>query len=103
MPLLSPVSKRGDRVASPIYKRATELMEAELGDELVALDVKAGECFGFNSVATSVWRELAAPKSFEQVRDALLEEYDVEPDQCARELRELLDDLTYKGLVTTAW
>ena len=36
------------------YQRATELLEAELGDELVALDQAQGQCFGFNGVATSV-------------------------------------------------
>jgi len=76
-------------------------MEAHLGDELVALDPRAGECFGFNNVATSVWRELEQPKSFEQLRDALLEEYEVTPEQCASELRELLDNLTARGLLAT--
>jgi hypothetical protein len=84
-----------------LYKRAIELMEAELGDELVALDPKAGECFGFNSVATSVWRNLEQPRSFEQLRDALLEEYEVEPERCSDELEALLQDLTARGLVTT--
>jgi hypothetical protein len=76
-------------------------MEAELGDELVALDPAAGECFGFNGVAASIWRNLERPKSFEQLRDALLEEYEVEPDRCATELGALLDDLSARGLVTT--
>lgn len=84
------------------YRRTVDLMEAELGDELVALDPDAGACFGFNSVATSVWRLLAEPRSFEQLRDALLDEYDVEIEQCASELRELLQDLSDKGLVTAA-
>jgi hypothetical protein len=82
-----------------VYRRSIELMEAELGDELVALDPAAGECFGFNSVATSVWRELAEPKSFEQLRDALLQEYEVGPDQCSAELKALLQDLTQRGFV----
>ena len=82
-----------------IYKRATDLMEADLGDELVALDPNAGECFGFNSVATSVWRQLEEPKNFDQLRDALLDEFEVSPEQCAGELKDLLDDLTAKGLV----
>lgn len=77
-------------------------MEAELGDELVALDPNAGECFGFNSVATSVWRNLEEPKTFEQLHDALIDEYEVDSEQCTRELRELLDDLSAKGLVITA-
>jgi hypothetical protein len=82
-----------------VYKRAIELMEAELGDELVALDANAGECFGFNNVATFVWRHLEEPKAFEQLRDALLHEYEVEPERCSRELKELLDDLVGKRLV----
>ena len=90
------------RVTGPVYKRATDLMEAELGDELVALDPDAGDCFGFNSVATTVWRELKTQKSFEQLRDALLGQYAVSEDQCSAELREFLNDLTAKGLVVTA-
>lgn len=89
-------------VASPKYERIVDLMEAELGDELVALDPDGGKCFGFNNVANSVWRQLEEPKTFEQLRDALLDEYEVELEQCTRELQELLDDLTGKGLVGRA-
>lgn len=89
-------------MTQPVYKRTIDLMEAELGDELVALDPNAGECFGFNSVATSVWRELKTPKTFEQLRNALLNEYEIGADQCSLELEELLDDLTAKGLVAIA-
>ncbi len=85
-----------------VYRRAIDLMEAELGDELVALDPKAGECFGFNSVATSIWRELKTPKNFQQLRDALLEEYEIGEDQCSLELQGLIDELIAKGLVVKA-
>lgn len=76
-------------------------MQAELGDELVALNPDAGQCFGFNNVATSIWRQLEQPKDFDQLHEALLEEYDVGPEQCASQLKELLDDLCAKRLVTT--
>ena len=84
------------------YRRATDLMEAQLGDELVALEPQRGECFGFNAVATSVWRELEKPKTFRQLRDVLLSEYEVGGEQCTRELQQLLDELSLKGLVSTA-
>jgi hypothetical protein len=86
-------------MSEPVYERRTELLEAELGDELVALDAKGGNCFGFNSVATSIWRQLAGPKSFAEIREALLAEYDVTSEQCTEELRELLNSLIEKGLV----
>jgi hypothetical protein len=82
-----------------IYERAASLLEADLGDELMALDVEGGTCFGFNPVATGVWRHLTSPKSFDELKEALLAEYDVSSEQCSQELRELLDDLVEKGLI----
>lgn len=82
-----------------IYRRSVQLMEADLGNELVALDPDGGNCFGFNEVATSVWRSLATPKSFDQLRNELLEEYAVDDEQCSRELNSLLEDLVGKRLI----
>jgi hypothetical protein len=81
------------------YRRATDLMEANLGDELVALDPDAGNCFGFNEVATWVWRRLAEPATFDQLRVGLLAEYQVSEEQCTSELRALLESLVEQGLV----
>ena len=83
----------------PFYKRSVTLMEAELGDELVGLDPDAGNCFGLNGVATTVWKSLERPKSFEQLRDELLDEYEVGKEQCSHELQILLDDLIAKRLI----
>lgn len=86
-------------MSDPQYQRASELMEADVGDELVALDPDRGNCFGFNSVATSVWRALAEPRSFNQLRDALLDEYEVGEEQCSSELLALLQDMEARGLI----
>ncbi len=89
-----------NRVSGNLYRRRVELMEAELGNELVALDVEAGSCFGFNEVATSVWRLLSTARSLEEIRSALTDEYEVGPEQCEQELRQLLDDMEVKGLIS---
>ena len=82
-----------------MYERAVPLMEAELGDELVALSVEDGNCFGFNAVAASVWRALATPRSFSELNALLLAEYEVSPTQCASELEALLCDLLDRKLI----
>ena len=82
-----------------LYQQAVSMLEADLGDELVGLDPEEGNCFGFNSVATIVWRHLANPKSFHEIEEMLLAEFDVDRDQCRAELRELIDDLVEKALV----
>ena len=86
---------------SVIYKRVVDLLEAEIHDELVALEPQAGTCFGFNAVAASVWRLLETPKSFDDLCADLIARYDVSDTQCADELKELLADMVQEGLVAT--
>ena len=83
----------------PRYVRVRELMEADVDDELVALDPQDGLCFGFNSVATSVWKLLGSPRSLTDLQSSLSEEYEVSPEQCRAEVQELVDQLAAKGLV----
>lgn len=82
-----------------LYHRTADLLEAEIGEELVALDVAGGSCFGFNEVATAVWRRLEQPRSFEDLKQALLAEYDVESTECALQLQQLLEELVEQGLI----
>jgi hypothetical protein len=86
-------------VSGAYYMRAARLLEAEVGDELVALDPRGEHSFELNALAATVWRSLAQPKSFDQLRDELLVEYDVSSDRCSRDLRELLGDLIRAGFI----
>jgi len=79
--------------------RTARPLEAEVGDELVALDPRGEDSFELNAVANTVWCRLAQPRTFDQLRDELLAEYDVSSDQCTRELRKLLDDLIRTGFI----
>ena len=82
-----------------VYRRALTLMEAEMGDEIVALDPEGGTCFGFNPVAAGVWQLLAEPRTFDELHGALLAEYEIDPQQCAEDLQSLLHDMAGKGLI----
>ena len=82
-----------------LYARASDLLAADVGDEMVALDADAGHCYGFNSVAASVWRQLDQPRSFSAIKQSLMEEYDVTEEQCEADLAELLEDFVDKGIV----
>jgi hypothetical protein len=82
-----------------MYERAVNLLEAEVADELLALDASAGECFAFNNVGASIWRHLSEPTSLADLRNKLLDEYEVSPDQCDAELTVFLDVLTQRGLL----
>ena len=84
------------------YERAVDLLEAEINDELVALEPSKGSCFGFNAVATTVWRKLETPKTFGELHRELIGLYDVEEDRCSAELKDLLDRMLAEGLIQAA-
>lgn len=82
-----------------LYARATSLLEAEIDDEIVGLDREQGEVFGFNKVASDVWRLLDQPQTAAVLCARLQQKYDVQPEQCLAELSALLDQLIEMKLV----
>ena len=82
-----------------LYQRTVDLLSADVGDEIVALDAHAGHCYGFNSVAASVWRQLEQPRSFDEIKRSLLDEFEVSEEECTADLERLLADLVDKGLL----
>jgi hypothetical protein len=82
-----------------VFRKVGELLESDVDEEIVALDVDKGQCYGLNAVGSRVWRLLDSPKSLGEICSALEEEYEVEPDVCRAEVTRLLSDLRSEGLV----
>ena len=87
--------------ANLTYVRERELLEAELGDELVALDVEDGLCFSFNEVATAIWQRLAVPVDTTTLVDELTDIYDVTREECRADVVLALEILRKHRLVRT--
>lgn len=71
----------------------------ELDGESVLQDLESGLCFGLDDVGTRAWALLAASGSIQAAYEALLDEFDVEPDRLREDLAALLADLEQHGLV----
>jgi hypothetical protein len=84
-----------DSVISP----ARDVIHSNLADEIVLLDLKSGVYHGLEAVGARIWELLASPVSVRQVRDTLLEEYDVDSHQCEQDLLQLIEELRNHGLV----
>jgi hypothetical protein len=85
-----------------IVSRRAELIETEVDGELVALHVDNGTCYGFNGTATRIWHLIEQPRRFSELKDELTREFDVDPELCGQQLRELLRELEADGLVALA-
>jgi len=75
-------------------------VSAELDGEAVVLNLRDGVYFGLNAVGTRVWALLKeAPRSVEELRRAILDEYAVGLEDFDRDLRALLAALEEHGLI----
>jgi len=70
-----------------------------LGDESAILNLKNSMYYGMNPVGTRIWTLLKEPRSVEQLRDALLNEYQVDAALCERDLLDLLGKMKSEGLI----
>jgi hypothetical protein len=82
-----------------IVTLAKDQVSAELAGELVILDVNAGIYYSLESVGARIWLLIQEPRRVQDIRDSLLEEFDVDPQRCERDLLAFLRGLADKGLL----
>ena len=74
-------------------------VSADLSGEAAILNFKSGMYYGLNTVGARIWNLLQEPKTVNEIKDTLLQEFEVEPDQCETDLITLLKELLSHGLI----
>ena len=74
-------------------------VSCDLGDEAAILDLKSGVYYGLNAVGARIWALLQQPRRTDEIRDALVAEYDVEAQRCEDDLLSILRELQTHGLI----
>ena len=74
-------------------------VSCDLSGEAAILNLKSSVYFGLNTVGASIWKLIQEPKTVKDIKEAILEEYDVEPDLCEHDVLELLQELSTHGLI----
>lgn len=88
-----PLSIHSVVVATP------EQVSCGLGEESAILNMKNSVYYGMNAVGTRVWNMIGEPRSVVQLRDALLDEYEVDAARCEQDLLQLLEQMRTEGLI----
>jgi hypothetical protein len=78
---------------------AAEQVSCPLGEEAAILNLKNSVYYGMNPVGARVWELLKQPKRVSELRDVLLDEYEVEQERCAQDLLALLQKMREEGLI----
>ena len=79
-----------------------DVVASALADEVVILNLNSGVYHGLESVGARVWELIGQSIPVASVRDALVDEYDVEPAHCEQDLLAFLEELERNGLLAHA-
>lgn len=87
--------------SSLLYSRHPEVLAAPLGpDETALLGAARENYYGLNGPGTRIWELLEAPRTFDEICTILMDEFDVDVQECRRDTREHLVELVANSLVT---
>jgi hypothetical protein len=75
-------------------------LSCDLAGEAAILNLKNSVYYGLDMVGARIWSLIQTPTTVGAVRDAIVREFDVEAEQCERDLVELLQRLHAEGLIT---
>ncbi len=73
-----------------------------VADETVILHLGNGTYFGLDPIGAQLWEALQAGETPISICEALLEAYDVAPEQLAADLRALVDEMIANNLIKPA-
>ena len=70
-----------------------------IGNETAVMSIVRGRYYAIGAVAERIWKMLETPISPRQITENLLQEYEITPEQCDRDVSAFLGDLIEEGLV----
>jgi|HubBroStandDraft_6_1064221.scaffolds.fasta_scaffold34136_4 hypothetical protein len=78
---------------------AKDQVSCDLAGEAAILNIKNGVYYGLDPVGARIWNLMQEPREVVEIQNAITDEYDVEPERCARDLVGLLEKLLAEGLI----
>ncbi|MGO8670027.1 MAG: PqqD family protein [Capsulimonadaceae bacterium] len=89
-----------DNLSSSFISTTANCISTDLSGELVILNLTDGVYYGLTEVGASVWGLIASqPMLIDEICEAIVREYAVEPDVCRGDILELLCELQSRSLI----
>ena len=82
-----------------LYTRTADVIEADVGGEVVLLHTQNWQYFEFDKVGAAIWDLLNAPSSLDTLVESLTSQFEVDQNLCREETKSFLDEMIAQGLV----
>jgi hypothetical protein len=76
-----------------------EQVSCDLAGEVAILNLKNGVYYGLDPVGTRIWDLIQEPRTFAELRDTLLGEFEVDAARLEADLRDILGQFAEQQLV----
>lgn len=86
------------RLSKRIEPRKSALAST-VQEDLIILDQEAGVYYGAGPVGAVIWQLISESPTVEEIRDHLLQEFDVDAETCENDLLSFLSDLHARNLI----
>jgi DNA-binding PadR family transcriptional regulator len=70
--------------------------------ELILFDADQRQYYNLDALAAAVWSLVYRPMTLSEIRDAIAERFDLEPETVESHILDLLNEMETKGLIETA-
>jgi hypothetical protein len=84
------------------YKAVREHLYCDLEGEAVVLSLANGRYYGMNSVGARIWELVQDSRSTDEIEQAILLEYDVEPEVCSQQVSAFLRRMLAEELLVVS-
>ena len=93
-------SKEQSIIEETRIHRTGAVLTAEIGKQIVMMDVESGRYLGLDDIGSVIWQRLETPRTFGDLVDSLVEDYDAERAVIAQDVRELLKEMAAQSVVS---
>jgi len=81
-----------------VFCRSTDHVETQVAGQTLMMSIARSRYFALEATGQRIWECLAEPVSIARIVGRLVEEYDVEPGECERDVTAFVGELMENGL-----
>ena len=85
--------------SSTYIKQDPDINAREFDGETVMMNKSLDSYFGLDEVATRIWQIIEKQHTIFEIRDILISEYDITPEQCLNDIQPFIEKLIVDELV----
>lgn len=78
---------------STIERNSANLLTSEIGDEMVMMDMEAGNYISLNKIGRVIWEYIEKPIKVSDLINKLTTRFNVDQDQCTTDTQEYLHSM----------